>query len=176
MFHTLDSMYNIVLTFLFLVIPINGAFSEEPASGLHFLAIDIQLPAKEANQLEAFQLEIFQLNSTDSYQLVGVEGGEVFGFEEPPYYDPKAINGQRVILAAIKSDAKGANENQSSSEVSGTQRLVRLHWVGSVPLKSPDEFKIKRAMFLGSSGSVIQAELQIQVIQPNRSAEPASEQ
>lgn len=147
--------------------PVFSAFSDEPSSGLHFFSIDLLLSTEEAEELAAFQIELFQENENNPYQLVGVEGGNIAGFEKPPHYDLKAINGHRVILAAIKSSNDGGKINRSTSGKSTTRRLVRLHWVGSIPLKSSEEIKFKRAKFLNASGAELKTEVQIKMIQPD---------
>jgi hypothetical protein len=38
-------------------------------------------------------------------KLVGVEGGEHAAFKQPPYYDPKALAGQRIVIAAFDTGA-----------------------------------------------------------------------
>ena len=35
--------------------------------------------------------------------LVGIEGGEHAAYREPPYYDPKALSGGRVIVGAFNT-------------------------------------------------------------------------
>jgi len=35
--------------------------------------------------------------------IVGVEGGTSDGFRDPPYYDPKALAGGRIVLAAFNT-------------------------------------------------------------------------
>ena len=51
--------------------------------------------------LAAYQLH-FQATAGD-VEIVGIEGGEHPAFAEPPYYDPKAIQREQVILAAFST-------------------------------------------------------------------------
>jgi hypothetical protein len=74
------------------------AAAEESRS--RFCAVDIYLEAKAA-PLAAYQLEFAVANGTA--KVVGIEGGEHPAFHEPPFYDPKAIQGDRVILAAFST-------------------------------------------------------------------------
>jgi len=53
--------------------------------------------------LAAYQVEF--VADPQRVTLVGVEGGEHPAFKEPPYYDPKALAGNRVILAALSTGA-----------------------------------------------------------------------
>jgi hypothetical protein len=49
--------------------------------------------------LAAYQ---FELNVTaGDVTLVGVEGGEHRAFKPPPYYDPGALAGHRIVVAAF---------------------------------------------------------------------------
>ncbi len=48
--------------------------------------------------LAAYQLELI---ATGDAQIVGVEGGDAPAFAEPPAYDPAALAGGRIILAAF---------------------------------------------------------------------------
>ena len=51
--------------------------------------------------LAAYQLTL-NVAGTDA-RIVGIEGGDPGAFEQPPHYDPKAIQHQRVILAAFST-------------------------------------------------------------------------
>ena len=50
--------------------------------------------------------------------IVGVEGGEHAAFKEPPYYDPKALMQNRIIIAAFNA---GGDLPKSKT------RVARLH-------------------------------------------------
>ena len=67
---------------------------------IRFQAVDIFIDSKET-ALAAYQLE-FLVQSSDA-QVVGVEGGEHPAFKEAPFYDPKAIQHERVIIAAFST-------------------------------------------------------------------------
>jgi len=65
-----------------------------------FRAVDIYLDSKSA-PLAAYQLEF---SVTNGYaRIVGIEGGESPTFRQPPFYDPKAIQHDRVIIAAFST-------------------------------------------------------------------------
>jgi hypothetical protein len=51
--------------------------------------------------LAAYQLEF--VADPQRVTLVGIEGGEHPAFAQPPYYDAKALSGNRVILAALST-------------------------------------------------------------------------
>jgi hypothetical protein len=67
--------------------------------------------------LAAYQLAL-RATSGD-VKLVGPEGGEHKAFAHPPYYDPKALLNDRVVIAAFNTGAAGALP-------SGRTRVARL--------------------------------------------------
>ncbi len=69
---------------------------------VRFRAVDIFIDSHET-PLAAYQLE-FSVTSGNA-KVVGVEGGEPPAFKEAPFYDPKAIQQQRVIIAAFNTAA-----------------------------------------------------------------------
>ncbi len=73
-----------------------------PAEAPRFLAVDIYVNSG-TEHLAAYQLEFWASNSTA--RVVGVEGGEHAAFKEAPAYDPKAIQQERVIIAAFNTAA-----------------------------------------------------------------------
>lgn len=64
---------------------------------VRFAYVDIVLDAGDV-PLAAWQVE---LDAGRGVTIVGVEGGEHAAFAEPPYYDPKAMMRDRVILGAL---------------------------------------------------------------------------
>ncbi len=61
-----------------------------------FTTIDIYLDAGD-HPLAAYQLDF---NATaGQVRIVGIEGGEHPALSDPPHYDPKAIQQERIILA-----------------------------------------------------------------------------
>jgi len=69
-----------------------------------FRVVDIFVDAK-GKSLAAYQLE-WKVASHNA-KIVGIEGGDHAAFKQPPQYDPRAIQGERVIVAAFNI----ANEN-----------------------------------------------------------------
>ena len=76
-----------------------------------FTAVDVWIESPKP--LAAWQLEI-----RTSGTIVGVEGGEPKAYAEPPYYDPAALQGGRIVLAAFTTDA---------APPTGRIRVARLH-------------------------------------------------
>jgi len=85
------------------------------ADTARFSTVDVYLDSADAG-LAAYQIEI--VASPLSVQLVGVEGGDSAAFAAPPYYDPAALAGHRIILAAFST----ADELPR-----GVNRVARLH-------------------------------------------------
>ena len=80
---------------------------------VRFRAIDVFVDAGDA-ALGAWQVEI---KGGAGALIVGVEGGDgVFG--KPPYYDPAALQGGRIVLASFTT-AQGLKP--------GRIRVARLH-------------------------------------------------
>src|SRR6267142_3694254 len=67
-----------------------------------FRAVDIFIDPKGA-PLAAWQIEFAATNGVA--KIVGIEGGEAEPFRNPPFYDPKAMQGERVIIAAFSTEA-----------------------------------------------------------------------
>lgn len=80
-----------------------------------FEAIDVFVDSG-IQSLAAWQLEM--KSTANDVQIVGIEGGEHPAFKEPPYYDSRAMNSNRVIIAAFSTD-----ENLPS----GRSRVARIH-------------------------------------------------
>ncbi len=82
-----------------------GTLLAQPAATkdtVRFQAVDIFIDSKETS-LAAYQLE-FLVKNGDA-KVVGVEGGEHPAFKDAPFYDPKAIQHERVIIAAFNTAA-----------------------------------------------------------------------
>jgi hypothetical protein len=75
--------------------------------------------------IAAYQVELV-VRSGDA-TIVGVEGGTVDGFREPPYYDAAALAGGRIILAAF---------NTKVSLSPGRHRVATVHMreAGAAPV------------------------------------------
>jgi hypothetical protein len=76
-------------------------FAQQPATNtVRFLAVDVFVDSK-GTPLGAYQLEFSVTNG--NAKIVGIEGGEHSAFREPPHYDPKAMQQERVIMAAFST-------------------------------------------------------------------------
>ena len=69
-----------------------------PGGSVRFGAVDVFIDSGPA-ALAAYQFELKV--AAGDVTLVGVEGGEHRAFANPPYYDPKALSQQRIVIAAF---------------------------------------------------------------------------
>ncbi|HIE96275.1 MAG TPA: hypothetical protein EYG03_25000 [Planctomycetes bacterium] len=130
----------------FLVVQLEGP-NEVKADAVRFEAIDVFVDS--GNQpLAAYQVEL--ASKTPGVEIVGIEGGEHAAFAEPPYYDSKAMNNNRVIIAAFTT-----GENLPA----GRCRVARIH----VQLKGPGvkEYETKLSVSATTDGKPVPAELSI---------------
>jgi hypothetical protein len=128
------------------VIQIEGP--NDVANGaVRFEAIDVFVDSGTA-PLAAYQFEL--ASETPGVEIVGIEGGEHAAFEEPPFYDPKAMNNNRVILAAF---------NTGNDLPSGRSRVARIH----VQLEGPGlkEYRTKLAVSATTDGTTIPATISV---------------
>ncbi len=72
--------------------------TNDPAVRFH--AVDVYVDSN-VTPLAAYQLE-FSVISGDA-KIVGIEGGEHPAFSNPPFYDPKAMQHERVVIAAFST-------------------------------------------------------------------------
>jgi len=90
----------LAIFWLALLLATNAKSADQTNGAIRFATIDIFVDSKE-EILAAYQLE-WSSESSDA-KIVGIEGGENAAFTEPPYYDPKAIQQERIILAAFST-------------------------------------------------------------------------
>lgn len=91
---------------------------EAPANaddGIRFEAVDVFIDSGD-QALAAWQLELE--STAKSIEIVGIEGGQHAAFSKPAYYDPQAMRGNRVVLAAFST----ANDLPR-----GKTRVARIH-------------------------------------------------
>ena len=86
---------------------------------VRFRAVDIFVDAQD-QPLAVYQLEFSVTNANAGAKIVGIEGGEHPAFAEPPFYDPKAMQQERVIIAAFSTNAV-------SQLPSGKTRVATIH-------------------------------------------------
>ncbi len=69
-----------------------------------FAAVDVVIDSKD-QPLAAYQISFAA--SAGDVSIVSIEGGKHAAFAEPPYYDPKAIQNERAILAGFSTRGAG---------------------------------------------------------------------
>lgn len=95
-------MKNLSFIILLLAVLICTVLAQPGATNqpVRFRAVDIFIDSRET-PLAAYQIE-FSIKSGNA-RVVGIEGGEHPAFKEAPFYDPKAIQQERVIIAAFNT-------------------------------------------------------------------------
>jgi hypothetical protein len=106
-----------------------------------FTAVEVYVDSPQP--LAAWQVEI----RTDA-TIVGVEGGEPKAYAEPPYYDPKALQGGRIVLAAFTTD---------SAPPAGRVRVARLH----LQEKGPSDLASKVVAAAAPGGARLDVKLEL---------------
>jgi hypothetical protein len=124
-------------------IPAKPQGDQTPAS---FQIIDVFIDSA-GKPLGAYQLD-FHATSGD-VRIAGIEGGAVPAFAEPPFYDPKAMQREQVILAAFSLD------EAETLPVERT-RVATIHL--QVLGRSAPEFEIRLQAAADAAGSNIAAE------------------
>lgn len=112
---------------LFAVLALTGArpLEEAPAvQDVRFTHVDVYVTPAGAGALTAWQVEL--TDPSGRAKLVGIEGGEFAPWNDAPHYDPAALQGERIILAAYALD----------DAVGGRQRVARVHLAveGAAPI------------------------------------------
>ena len=69
-----------------------------PTPEVRFRPMTIELEIR-GEPVAAYQVELRVVSGNAT--VVGVEGGAATGFTAPPYYDPAALSGGRIIIAAF---------------------------------------------------------------------------
>jgi hypothetical protein len=116
---------------------------------LRFLAVDVIVDSQD-QPLAAYQID---LKAPPGTRIVGIEGGAPAAFSEPPHYDPKAIQGEQVILGAFST----LPERQLPK---GRTRVATIH-LQSEKAAVP-EFVIQSATAANAKGSKIKVQTTVE--------------
>ncbi len=111
-----------IISVLFLPAVFSQNASE--SESVRFRAMDVVLDSGE-KPLSAWQVEI--TGDLAHSKIVGVEGGDVEHYSKAPYYDPAALQGGRIIIAAFTTEEDAP---------AGRIRVARIHLAesgGGVP-------------------------------------------
>jgi hypothetical protein len=143
-------VFNPTILATFLIFWLAVALSAEQAANeegrSRFRAVDIYLDSKGA-PLAAYQLELAITNM--AAKIVGIEGGEHPAFHDAPFYDLKAIQHERVIIAAFSTD--------SSDKLPGTRTRVATVHIQLTGVGEP-AFSLKLQTAADSQGKTISVE------------------
>jgi len=110
-----------------------------------FSAVDIYVDSKNA-PLAAYQIEFFATNGIA--KIVGIEGGDSV-FREPPFYDTKAIQHDRVIIAAFNT---ASADKLPASKI----RIATIHL--QIVGDRPPQFQLKLQVAANPDGNKISAD------------------
>jgi hypothetical protein len=114
---------------------------------VRFAPVDVYLDSGQ-QRLAAYQVQITATRG--DAKIVGIEGGDGAAFKEPPFYDPAALMGGRVILAAY---------SLADKLPAGKTRVARLHV--QVTGNERPEYAVKLVVAGNRQGQSIQAGLSI---------------
>jgi hypothetical protein len=109
---------------------------------VRFTAYDVVVDA--AQPLAAWQVE---LRAAGDAKIVGVEGGEPEVYAKPPYYDPAALEGGRIVLGAFTTGAAPQ----------GRVRVARIH----VQEKGAPEWSSRLVAAAAPGGARFEAKLEL---------------
>lgn len=101
------------LGLVFMLLPVS-LLAVRAQTAPRFQAIDVWVESDLP--LVAYQIEVRA--SVSAARVVGIEGGEGPPYAEPPFYDPAAMRGERVVLGAFTTSPDAPN---------GRFRVARIH-------------------------------------------------
>jgi hypothetical protein len=104
-----------VLVMMWMLMLVSAASAPQRVEEIRFGAVDVFVDSK-GERLGAWQVEVKVVGGEGT--IVGVEGGEAGAFRGAPYYDPKALAGGRIIVAAFST---------AGELPTGETRVARLH-------------------------------------------------
>jgi len=124
---------------------VSPAQDSQLTNTLHFRAVEVFVDSTN-KPLAAYQLEFTA--SGGGAKIVGIEGGEHAAFKEAPFYDPKAMQHERVIIGAFSTAA-------ADQLPSGKTRVATIHLqtIGSEPLR----FQVRLTAVATAGGKKIPA-------------------
>lgn len=106
---------------------------------IRFRTVDITLDSGD-QALAAYQVAFTATGG--NAKIVGIEGGEHPAFKEPPFYDPKAMQGERVIIGAFSTNA-------ADKLPAGKTRVATIHLQTTGDSMPRYEVQVKAAATVG---------------------------
>lgn len=126
-----------------------GLQAQQPApeeGRSRFRAVDIHVDSG-TTPLAAYQLELAATNGVA--RIVGIEGGEHPAFRQPPFYDPKALQHERVIIAGFSTAV-------ATDLPTGKTRVATIHY--QTTDTQPPQFELKLQAAGNPQGNRISAQ------------------
>jgi hypothetical protein len=140
----------ILVTIAFVLFWSSLAPAQEPltanAGASRFTVVDVMVDSG-TEPLAAYQLELSATNS--AVKIVGIEGGEHSAFTKSPYYDPAAIQQERVVLGAFSTAA-------AAQLPRGAVRVASVHCLVANDAKPTFTAKVTAAATSGGRTILIQ--------------------
>ena len=121
-----------------------------PGAQVAFVPVDMYLDSG-TNHLGSYQVEVIAKDAT----IVGLEGGESQAFSGAPYYDPAALQGNKIIVASFSTD---------DNLPTGLTRIARLHMMSSAGGGMP-EMTQKLVVATDGEGNSVDAKLTLRPMQ-----------
>ena len=118
-------------------------------TAVRFETVDVFVDTTD-KALAAYQLEFFA--GAGDAKIAGIEGGTHPAFATPPYYDPKAMQQDRVILGAFTT-------NEATALPTGKTRVATIHLQ---TVGTPPDFQIRLQAAADADGKTITAEATFQ--------------
>ena len=117
---------------------------------VRFETVDVFVDAAD-KALAAYQLEFFAVSG--DVKIAGIEGGATPSFATPPYYDPKAMQQERVILAAFTTE-------DAATVPVGKTRVATIH-LQTIGSDTP-KFQVRLDAAADAAGETIAAKATFQ--------------
>jgi hypothetical protein len=112
---------------------------------VQFRAVDLYIDSGD-KPLAAYQIDF---SVAGDAKIIGIEGGEHPAFVQPPFYDPKAMQQERVIVAAFSTNAV-------SSLPRGKTRVATIHV--QISRQAEPRFELKLQAAADANGNRIAAD------------------
>ena len=145
----MKQIITIILGCIHLMVPVlaqqDTRLEDNIAPLVRFATLDIYIDSGDKS-LAAFQFELKA--GPGQIKIVGVEGGQHEAFNQPPYYDTKALMQERIIIAAF---------NTSTNLPKGRTRIATVHL--QITGDSEPEYELKLVVSADGDGEKIPAKI-----------------
>ena len=130
-----------------------GFLGEAGREAVRFVPVEVMVDSGKVG-LGAYQIEV---TAPEGVEIVGLEGGENGVFHDAPFYDPAALMGRRIVVAAFSTEG-----SLPQREV----RVARLHLqvTGGAGAALP-ELKNKLVVATDGAGRTIEARVTLKLFE-----------